>query len=81
MKLRTVISAAALALMLSAGTVGVANAGQPTNPGCFGAGRAAFATSGGDATGNVGYYASLRRSDNGAQNRAYAASCGGQPTQ
>lgn len=66
--------------MLSADTVGVANAGQPIDPGCFGAGRAAYATSRGDGTGNVGYYASLRRGTNGAMNRAYIASCGGQPT-
>ena len=77
MKLRTAIGAAALALMLSVGTVGIANAGQPVNPGCFGRDRAAFANTGGD----VGYYASLRRDENGSINRAYAAGCGGQPTQ
>jgi len=60
MKLRTVISGATLALLLIAGTAGIANAGQPTDPGCFGAGRSAFATPGGDTMGNA---ATTRRCD------------------
>ena len=79
MKLRTVISAAALALMLSAGTVGVANAGQPANPGCFGTDRAAYFQSHDPAT--TAQIVVSRAGDNGAINRAYAAGCGGQPTQ
>jgi len=78
MKLRTVISAAALALMLSAATVGVANAGQPTNPGCFGTDRAAYFQSHDPA--ETAQILAGRAGDNGSINRDYAAGCGGQPT-
>jgi hypothetical protein len=62
---------------------GAAVAGQPDNPGCFGAGRAAYATENGSLghdVGGVGYYASQRAGDNGDQNRAYMTNCGGDPS-
>ena len=62
---------------------GVASAGAPSNPGCFGTDRAAYANANGSLghdVGGVGYYASLRAGDNGAINQAYKTSCGGDPT-
>ena len=62
---------------------GIASAGQPTNVGCFGQDRAAYANANGSLgndPGGVGYYASLRAGDNGAINQAYKTSCGGDPT-
>jgi hypothetical protein len=59
---------------------GAALAGQPADPGCFGAGRAAYATqygSLGHDVGGVGYYASQRAAENGATNREYKTNCGG----
>jgi len=58
-------------------------AGQPTNPGCFGQDRAAYANQNGSLghdPGGVGYYASLRAGDNGAINQAYKDGCGGSPS-
>jgi hypothetical protein len=55
-------------------------AAKPANPGCFGAGRAAYANENGSLgviSGGVGYYASLRASDNGDMNRDYKTACGG----
>jgi hypothetical protein len=60
-----------------------ANAGAPTNPGCFGQDRAAYAMENGSLgndVGGVGYWASLRAGDNGSINQAYKTSCGGDPT-
>jgi hypothetical protein len=62
---------------------GAAFAGQPSDPGCFGTDRAAYATENGSLgheTGGVGYYASLRAGDNGAINQAYKTGCGGDPS-
>jgi hypothetical protein len=62
---------------------GVATAGTPANPGCFGTDRAAYATvngSLGNDPGGVGYYASLRAGDNGTINQNYKTGCGGDPT-
>jgi hypothetical protein len=67
----------------------VAFAGQPANPGCFGQDRAAgvqsFQTGGVNDTGapgasEWGKIAGERGATNGEQNRAYKASCGGNPT-
>lgn len=58
-------------------------AAQPTNQGCFGQDRAAYANANGSLgndVGGVGYYASLRAGDNGAINQAYKTGCGGDPT-
>lgn len=55
-------------------------AASPSNPGCFGTDRAAYATvngSLGSEAGGVGYYASQRAGDNGTINQAYKESCGG----
>jgi len=63
---------------------GVASAGQPSNPGCFGTDRAVYATENGSLghdIGGVGYYASQRAGENGAINQAYKTSCGGDPSQ
>jgi len=73
---------AAITVLAVLGVVGAgaAVAGQPADPGCFGAGRAAYATENGSLghdVGGVGYYASQRASDNGAMNRAYKTECGG----
>jgi len=57
-------------------------AAQPTNPGCFGKDRAAYANANGSLghdVGGVGYHASLRAGDNGAINQAYKTGCGGDP--
>lgn len=62
---------------------GAAVAGQPSNPGCFGTDRAAYATENGSLgheTGGVGYHASLRAGDNGAINQEYKTNCGGDPS-
>ena len=62
---------------------GVAAAGTPANPGCFGRDRAAYANANGSLghdVGGVGYYASQRAGDNGTINQAYKTSCGGDPT-
>src|SRR5689334_16151658 len=56
---------------------GAAVAGQPTNQGCFGRDRAAYATVNGSAGAEapgVGYYASTRAGDNGAINQQYKTS-------
>ena len=58
-------------------------AAKPTDPGCFGKDRAAYAQtygSIGSDVGGVGYYASLRAGENGAINQAYKTTCGGDPT-
>ena len=62
---------------------GAAVAGQPSNPGCFGSDRAAYANANGSLGheyGGVGYWASDRAGDNGAINQAYKTSCGGDPS-
>ncbi len=62
---------------------GVAAAAAPTNPGCFGIDRAAYANANGSLghdPGGVGYYASLRAGDNGSINQTYKTGCGGDPT-
>ncbi len=75
------VSAAALAIgMFAAPTF----AGQPANPGCFGADRAAYiqGTLGGGAPGasEVGVILSGRAGDNGSINQAYKTGCGGDAT-
>ncbi len=62
---------------------GSAVAGQPDNPGCFGQGRAAWATangSNGHEEPGVGYYASSRAGTNGSENQDYTTTCGGDPS-
>ena len=74
-----VAALAAVAIPLA----GVAVAGPPANPGCFGTDRAAYANANGSLghdVGGVGYYASQRAGDNGAINQAYKTGCGGDPT-
>ena len=77
MRKRTALTVAIAAACL---TASAALGGQPANPGCFGQDRAAYANENGSLGhdfGGVGYYASLRASDNGAINQAYKDSCGG----
>jgi hypothetical protein len=62
---------------------GAAVAGKPSDPGCFGTDRAAYATANGSLGhdfGGVGYYASQRAGDNGTINQAYKTGCGGDPS-
>jgi hypothetical protein len=79
MRKRTAVTIfVAVACVTATGAV----AAQPSDPGCFGSGRAAWAVENGSA-GNelpgVGYYASTRAGDNGAMNQTYKDSCGGTP--
>jgi hypothetical protein len=62
---------------------GAAVAGKPSDPGCFGTDRAAYATVNGSLghdVGGVGYYASQRAGDNGTINQDYKTGCGGDPS-
>ena len=65
---------------------GSAFGAQPTNPGCFGADRAAYihdiAQTDASAPGasEVGHILAGRAGDNGAINQAYKVWCGGSPT-
>jgi hypothetical protein len=71
------------ALAAVAVSAGVATAGTPSNPGCFGTDRAAYANANGSLghdAGGVGYYASQRAGDNGTINQTYKTDCGGDPT-
>lgn len=79
MRKRTAVTIfAAVACVTATGAV----AAQPSDPGCFGAGRAAWAVENGSA-GNeapgVGYYASTRAGTNGELNQNYKDGCGGTP--
>jgi hypothetical protein len=62
---------------------GTAVAGEPSDPGCFGKDRAAYANefgSFGHEEPGVGFYASSRAGENGEINRAYKTGCGGDPS-
>lgn len=69
---------------------GTAVAGQPSDPGCFGQDRAEVINTvfkGGGATDTApgasewGALAGERAGENGAMNRAYKTTCGGDPSQ
>ena len=79
MRKRTAVTIfVAVACVTATGAV----AAQPSDPGCFGTDRAAYATvngpAGAEAPG-VGYYASTRAGDNGQINQDYKDGCGGTP--
>jgi hypothetical protein len=75
------MSAAALAIAIFAGPT---LAGQPANPGCFGADRAAYIQTtlgtGTPGASEVGAILAGRAGTNGAINQAYKIGCGGAPT-
>lgn len=76
------LAAAGAATVLSFAAIS-SFAAKPTNPGCFGNDRAAYANANGslgNEVGGVGYYASLRAGENGSINRDYKTGCGGDPT-
>ena len=79
MRKRTAVTIfVAVACVTATGAV----AAQPSDPGCFGSGRAAYAVENGSLgheVGGVGYYASLRAGDNGQMNQDYKDNCGGTP--
>lgn len=78
--MRKYIALISATIVVAGLTATSAGAGQPTNPGCFGQDRAAYANANGSLGhdfGGVGYYASLRAGDNGAINQAYKDACGG----
>lgn len=75
-----VVGIGALAIPLA----GLASAGQPTDPGCFGQARAAgvqsFQGVGDPGASEWGAIAGDRAGTNGDQNQAYKDGCGGSPT-
>lgn len=57
-------------------------AAKPSDPGCFGTDRGAYAVANGSyghESPGVGYYASTRAGDNGQINQDYKDGCGGTP--
>ncbi len=83
MNFKKMMVGTATAALIFSSLAGSVFAAQPTNPGCFGKDRAAYATENGSLgseVGRVGYYASLRAGDNGSINQAYKDGCGGNPT-
>jgi len=86
---RLVITATLSAVLAVTAIAGPALAAQPENPGCFGRDRADYIHTnfqGGGALDTApgasewGAIASERAGTNGDLNRAYKASCGGDPT-
>lgn len=81
-KVKKIAFAAGAAAIILGSVAGSAFAAAPTNPGCFGNDRAAYAEANGSLgadAGGVGYYAAQRAGDNGSINMAYMEGCGGTP--
>jgi hypothetical protein len=79
---RTAVLLATAGILIAAP---LANAGKPADPGCFGKDRAFFISGaqGNDAepgASEVGHDLASRGGENGALNRAYKDSCGGNPS-
>lgn len=76
--MRKSLVAGALVVGTFLGSIGVASAAQPANPGCFGQDRAAWLHANSGAA--WGAIAGVRAGDNGSINRDYMGQCGGSPS-